>query len=341
MTDMLEKVFYGNTLENWGVSLIIIVSALVLNKLIVLLNKHVVQKMMAKRGKKYGVLLSKSLVSPILLGILLLAVWIAAVRLNLDANVDKIIAKCYNILIVLNFTWFIVKLAGSMLDRYAIVKAEKNKANDNKFMPLVKRTVITIIWAIGVVTALKNADQDVAALLAALGVGGIAVALAAQDTVKNIIGGVTLFIDRPFRIGDRVKFDAIDGTVEEIGVRSTRIRTNDKRIITIPNCKIVDASIENITAEPRRRVVVTLNLVSSTSPEKMKEAINILKSIPQTVKDIDNKDITAAFTDLGSSALVLTYIYFIRKSAHDITEASSKVNFEILNKFNQAEIKFA
>jgi MscS family membrane protein len=166
------------------------------------------------------------------------------------------------------------------------------------------------------------------------------VALAAQDTVKNIIGGITLFTDRPFRIGDRICFDSIDGNVEDIGVRSTKIRTLDGRIITIPNSKIVDASIENISGEPRRRVVLQLKLTSDTTPEKMKEAIAILKSIPQTVKEIGSKDISASFSDFGDSTLIITYVYFVRKSATDITEAISKVNFEILNRFKQADINF-
>jgi MscS family membrane protein len=275
---------------------------------------------------------------------MLLAVWIAAMRLNLDIKVQEIITKSYRILIILNFTWLIVKLLSALLDRVAQVKAEKNKAAnmpvDTKLMPLIKRIIIMTVWAVGIVTALNNVGVSVGALLGALGIGGIAVALAAQDTVKNIIGGITLFADRPFRIGDRIKFDAFDGTVKDIGVRSTRIYTADKRIITIPNFKIMDASIENISDEPRHRVVIKLGLTYDTTPEKMKEAISILKSMPNTIKDIHNKDLSATFSDFGDYALIITYIYFIRKSAPDVMEATSKVNFEILNQFNQAGINF-
>jgi MscS family membrane protein len=150
-----------------------------------------------------------------------------------------------------------------------------------------------------------------------------------------------LFTDHPFRIGDRIRFDNIDGEVEDIGVRSTRIRTLDMRIVTIPNYKIVDASIENVTDEPGRRIVMKLSLNYQTSQEKMKEAIAILKSIPHTVNDVESKDLSATFSDFGDSALVITYIYFIGKSSLDIMETISKVNFEILNRFNQAGLDFA
>lgn len=342
---MLDKIFYGNSLKEWGISLIIIVSALVLNKLIVLLNKHVIQKITAKTTNRYDDILFKSLQSPVLLGIILLAIWIAAMRLHLDVKIHEGISKSYQILIVLNLTWFVAKLVNALLDEYVRRTAEKHKAAnlpvDNKLMPLIKRIIILAIWSVGVITALNNVGVSVGALLGTLGIGGIAIALAAQDTVKNVIGGITLFTDRPFRIGDRIRFDSIDGNVEDIGVRSTRIRTLDKRIITIPNYKIVDASIENIAEEPRRRVVIKLGLTYDTVPEKMKEAISILKSIPQTVKDLDTKDLSATFSDFGESALIITFIYFIKRSASDVMEATSKVNFEILDQFNQAGLDFA
>jgi MscS family membrane protein len=345
MVDILDRIFYGNTLENWGNSLIIIVSALVLNKLIALLTRQFIRKMTAKTDNKYNGALIKSIVSPILLGIMLLAIWIAAIRLHWSKEVLDNISKSYNILIILNFTWLFVRLVGALLDEHIRRMTEKNKAVnlpvDNKLMPLIRRTIVLLIWVIGIVTALSNAKVDVAALLGALGIGGFAIALAAQDTVKNIISGITLFTDRPFKIGDRIRFDAIDGNVEDIGVRSTKIRTLDGRIITISNSKIVDASIENVSVEPRRRMVLQLRLANNTSPEKMKEAIAILKSIPQTIKEIESKDLSAFFSDFEDTSLIITFTYFIRKSAPDITEAISKVNFEILNRFKEANINFA
>jgi len=345
MTDILNRVFYGNTLEDWGISLIIIASALILNKLIVLLNKHLIQRIMTKKANKYASVLIKSIVSPVLLGIMLLAIWIAAVRLQWDVKVYAAISKSYHILIVLNFTWLIVRLVAALLDEQARRTAEKHRAAnlpvDNKLMPLIKRAIVMVIWAIGIVTALSNAGVSVAALLGTLGIGGIAVALAAQDTVKNIIGGLTLFTDRPFRIGDRIRFDSIDGDVEDIGIRSTKIRTLDKRIITIPNSKVVDASIENMSDELRHRVVITLGLTYDTSVEKMEEAISILKSISQKINDIEQKDVSVSFSNFGDSALMITFVYFIQKSASDITGTKSKVNFEILNQFKKAGLNFA
>ncbi len=173
-----------------------------------------------------------------------------------------------------------------------------------------------------------------------MGIGGIAFALAAQDTIKNIFGAFTIFTDKPFSIGDTVRIDQLEGTIVDVGIRSTKIRNYDKRLITLPNYKVADASIINITAEPMRRVVLKLGLTYVTTPEKMEEAMNILRAIPDKVEYITSKDLTANFTDFLDSALVITFIYFIQKRG-DIAKVTSNVNMEILKAFNAAGIEFA
>ena len=348
--EVLDEVFYGNTLKSWGISLIILVSALVLNKLIVVINKHFFKKITEKSANRYTGILINSVISPLLLGIMLLAIWIAAIRLHWEDTIYVIISKAYNILIVLNVTWLIVRLVAALLDEQARKSAEKcmaaNLPVDNRLMPLIKRTVLMVIWAVGVVTALNNVGISVATLLGALGIGGIAIALAAQDTVKNIIGGVTLFTDRPFRIGDNIRFDAINGKVEDIGIRSTKIRMANKHIITIPNSKIVDAAIEKIDDSimeeaPLHKVEIQLALPYNTSVEKIDEAIALLKAIPQTVKEVEPTTVSANLSLLGDAALQITCVYFVQKSAADNAVVISNVNFEILNRFKQAGLKFA
>ncbi|MDL2262491.1 mechanosensitive ion channel family protein [Bacteroidales bacterium OttesenSCG-928-I21] len=337
---MLAKEIYGNTLKEWLISISIILIAIIVCKLISLLNKYVIQKLTKKTTNRYDDILFSTLETPFLFGLMLLAIWISLIRLNFSADVRAIIAKSYQILTTLNITWFVSRFIGAIIDEQERKSVEKHQTY-NKLLPLIKRGIVALIWILGMVMALNNAGVNIAALLGTLGIGGIAFALAAQDTLKNMIGGITLFSDRPFRIGDRIKFDAIDGYVEDIGMRSTRIRTLDKRIITIPNYKIVDAPIENISAETGRRVVAKLGVTYNTTPEKMDEAIKILKSIPQTVNSVSSKDLSVNFTDFGDSALIITFIYFVKKSSPDIIGTTSQVNMEILTKFNQSEIKFA
>lgn len=342
---MLDNIFYGNTLKDWGISLIIVIAAIIICKLISLLNKRVFLKIAAKTNNKYDDILFENLEAPVLLGIMLIAIWVSAARLDFAKNIQDIISNSYKILTVLNVTWFISRLVSALLKEFVKKNEERSKASghpvDNKFIPLVKRSISMFIWMIGIVTAMHNVGVSVGALLGTLGIGGVAIALASQDTIKNIIGGITLFTDRPFRIGDRIIFDNVDGNVEDIGIRSTRIRTLDKRLLTIPNYKIVDAAIQNVSEEPKRRVLMKIGLTYDTTPEKMKEALNILKSMPQIIKEVDSKDLAANFTDFGDSALIITYVYYIKKSSPDIVGSQSKVNIEILTRFNQAGLNFA
>ena len=140
------------------------------------------------------------------------------------------------------------------------------------------------------VMALSNVGVNISALLGTLGIGGIAFALAAQDTVKNVFGAFTLLTDKPFNIGDTIRFDNFEGTVVDIGIRSTRIMNYDKRIITFPNYKITDSSIINISSEPMRRVVLNLGLTYDTTAKKMKEALELLKAIPKRVENVRSEE---------------------------------------------------
>jgi MscS family membrane protein len=338
-----ERVILGNRLSDWGISLLIILGAFLLNKGISLFNKNVIQKITAKSRNRLDDILVKTLEAPVLLGIALIAIWVAARRLDLGAQVDRVIYRAYQILTVLNITWFLVKLTSALINEYLLPLSKEEESNrrlDESMIRILRRILLGIIWAIGIVMALNNAGVNVGALLASLGIGGLAVALAAQDTLKNFLGGLTIFMDRPFRIGDRIITGGFDGIVEDVGIRSTRIRNFDKRIITIPNYKIVDAAIENVSIEPMRRVVLKIGLTYDTSPEKMKEAISILKNMPKKVLEIDSNEVNAYFTDFSESALIITYIYFIKKEA-DIMNTISKVNTEILDQFNAAGLDFA
>ncbi|MFA6582490.1 MAG: mechanosensitive ion channel domain-containing protein [Paludibacter sp.] len=338
---MLEQTFYGNTIHEWIISILIILGAFVLNKIIVLLNKHVIHKITSKTKNRLDDILFTMLQAPALLGVALAAIWIATSRLIFDKSLDMFLFKAYQILIVINITWFAVRLVNALIEEYIapIANDPNNKRIDNNFLPIIRRSLLGIIWAIGLVMALNNGGVNVGTLIASLGIGGLAFALAAQDTIKNIFGGITIFSDRPFRIGDRIKVDGFDGIVEDIGIRSTRLRTLERCLVTIPNYKIVEASVENISEEPMRRILSKIGLTYDTTPEKMNQAIDILKTMPLKIKEIDS-EVYVFFSDFANFSMVVTFIYFIQKKS-DIPETISKVNLEILTAFNAAGLNFA
>lgn len=336
---MLENKLWGNTIENWGISILIILGAIIIVKLLSLLGKKVIKPFVTGTDNHLDDVIFYSLEAPVKFAIILLGIWIAIHRLVYPDSFVKVVDNAYSILIVLDITWFFGRLFSSLLQVYW---GKQSNGQANKMMPIIKRTILVIVWLIGIVMALSNVGVNISALLGTLGIGGIAFALAAQDTVKNVFGAFTILTDKPFSIGDTIRVDSYEGTVVDVGVRSTKIMNYDKRIITFPNYKITDTSIVNISSEPMRRVVLNLGLTYDTTSEKMKEALELLKSIPKRVENVSSNpsDIVAVFTEYSDSALVIMYIYFIEKQG-DILGVTSNMNMEILAAFNKAGLNLA
>ena len=336
---MLENELWGNTIENWGISILIILGAIIIVKLLSLLGKKVINPFVTGTDNHLDDVIFYSLEAPVKFAIILLGIWIAIHRLVYPDSFVKVVDNAYSILIVLDITWFFGRLFSSLLQVYW---GKQSNGQANKMMPIIKRTILVIVWLIGIVMALSNVGVNISALLGTLGIGGIAFALAAQDTVKNVFGTFTILTDKPFSIGDTIRVDSYEGTVVDVGVRSTKIMNYDKRIITFPNYKITDTSIVNISSEPMRRVVLNLGLTYDTTSEKMKEALELLKSIPKRVENVSSNpsDIVAVFTEYSDSALVIMYIYFIEKQG-DILGVTSNMNMEILAAFNKAGLNLA
>ncbi len=336
---MLENELWGNTIENWGISILIILGAIIIVKLLSLLDKKVIKPFVTGTDNHLDDVIFYSLEAPVKFAIILLGIWIAIHRLVYPDSFVKVVDNAYSILIVLDITWFFGRLFSSLLQVYW---GKQSNGQANKMMPIIKRTILVIVWLIGIVMALSNVGVNISALLGTLGIGGIAFALAAQDTVKNVFGAFTILTDKPFSIGDTIRVDSYEGTVVDVGVRSTKIMNYDKRIITFPNYKITDTSIVNISSEPMRRVVLNLGLTYDTTSEKMKEALELLKSIPKRVENVSSNpsDIVAVFTEYSDSALVIMYIYFIEKQG-DILGVTSNMNMEILAAFNKAGLNLA
>ena len=336
---MLENELWGNTIENWGISILIILGAIIIVKLLSLLGKKVIKPFVTGTDNHLDDVIFYSLEAPVKFAIILLGIWIAIHRLVYPDSFVKVVDNAYSILIVLDITWFFGRLFSSLLQVYW---GKQSNGQANKMMPIIKRTILVIVWLIGIVMALSNVGVNISALLGTLGIGGIAFALAAQDTVKNVFGAFTILTYKPFSIGDTIRVDSYEGTVVDVGVRSTKIMNYDKRIITFPNYKITDTSIVNISSEPMRRVVLNLGLTYDTTSEKMKEALELLKSIPKRVENVSSNpsDIVAVFTEYSDSALVIMYIYFIEKQG-DILGVTSNMNMEILAAFNKAGLNLA
>jgi len=337
-----ERTFYGNTVWDWALALLIIIGAVVVARTVYWVFKKLTRKFTQKSTTNFDDLVVDMVEEPIAFAIVLFGIWYALHnQLQLSETASNWVSKAYYVLIIFNVAWLLSRLFDAIVREYVQPLVEKTEGElDDQLLPIVRKGVRIAIWVLAVLVALNNAGYDVGALLAGLGIGGLAFALAAQDTVSNLFGGFTIFVDKPFSINDRIEVNGLDGFVTEIGIRSTRLRTLGGRMIVIPNSKVANNAITNISSEPSRKVALELGLTYDTPPEKMELAMELLKKIGEEQHSIIEEETLISFNKFGDFSLGILFIYFIRKES-DILGTMSTMNMAILKRFNENGLDFA
>jgi MscS family membrane protein len=183
--------------------------------------------------------------------------------------------------------------------------------------------------------------------LAGLGIAGLAVSLAAQDSIRNLFGSLMIFLDRPFTVGEQIQFDKWEGPVEEIGFRSTRLRTTTGEIVTIPNSRLADNPVVNLDRRTHIRRVVTLTLAKDTPPAKIEQALQSIREILSdpdvtSVFDLDRHPPRVVFEEFASGAPTLkAYYWFTPPDPWAYLAHAEKLNLRIARALSAAEVKLA
>jgi MscS family membrane protein len=178
---------------------------------------------------------------------------------------------------------------------------------------------------------IQNLGYSISGLLASLGIGGLAVALAAKDTLSNIFGSLMILLDRPFHVGDWVKAGDLEGIVEEVGFRSTKIRTFAKTQITVPNNVIANLAVDNMSRRPRRRIKLTIGITYESSPDQIRRAVTGIREMLGNHPAIDQEFFLVNFTDFGASSLdILVYCFTKTNVWEEYLEARQDVCLKIM-----------
>lgn len=339
MTYLNQEIF-GNPIEKWLIALGILLGSFVLVKVIYWMFSNIFQKITSKTKNKLDDKLLRTLQKPITFLIIALAYLYAVKFLHFTSNTESILLNIAYLFIAVVLTSIISRIIDAVISEVVLPFSEKSETSfDNHLIPVIQKAVRAIVWSLGIVIGLDNIGFDITAMIAGLGIGGLALALAAQDSVKNIFAGIMIFLDKPFKIKDRIKIDGHDGVVEEVGLRSTRIRTLEGRIVTIPNCTFTDNSVINVTSQPALKVKINLGLTYDTSEEDMQKAIDILKDIVKN-QDAITDDYAAGFNGFGDFSLNILFMYYVRPESHWLN-TQTLVNKEVLKRFNEQGLEFA
>lgn len=340
MPDLLQNTYYNNTVLEWFTAMGIILGVSLLGKLAYRAFRTGFRSLTAKTKTKLDDIIIDMIEEPVVAALVIAGFWFALKGLHLPTDMIVIVGHVMQFAIFMMVAWLLTRLLDALFEEYLVPLAKSSETTlDDQLLPFLRKGLKIIIWCMAIIIGLNNAGYDVAALIAGLGIGGLALAMAAKDTVANIFGGFTILADKPFVINDRVQVDGYDGTVTDIGIRSTRIKTLAGRVVTIPNSTFADTPVENVSWEPSRKITLDLGMTYDTSPENMEQGLQILQEIADADEGINDGSIIF-FSGFGDFSMNLKFIYYIKK-ASNIAATQNRVNLAILRQFNAAGLEFA
>lgn len=322
MTDFWNKIFLDNSMQQWAVLVGGILLVLILNPLIGrLLSKicfNFFKRLAPHMGERFTQLVLRPLES------LLVVVTISAIlgfmnyptaleQKIFDKELQIILAGALHLIIILNIAWLMLRMVDFVGEGFAYKASLTESAQDDQYVMFLRDVMKVVIFILVIFVVFGSVfDMNITSLLAGAGIAGLAVALAAQDSLSNLFGSLTIFSEKPFVMGDLVETNGISGTVEKVGFRSTRIRTLDKTFVTLPNKMIMESPMNNLSERTFRRVNYTVGLLYGTPIETIK---TISSKIQQLLDQHEktNEDGFSTFFNFGSSSLDIQVIYFIKE----------------------------
>lgn len=226
---------------------------------------------------------------------------------------------------------------------YAGQAAQRTESKmDEQLLPVIERGVQFLIFAGAIIQALRFFQVDITTLIAGISIGGLAIALAAQDTIKNLFGSLTIFLDKPFQIGDWINFAGVDGTVEEVGFRSTRVRTFANSLVYVPNGKLADMVVDNFGLRRYRRFYTTIAVTYDTPPELIERFVEGLKDIIAAHPDTRKDFYAVRLNGLGAHSLdIMFYSFFDVPDWSQEVKARHEIILEILKLAKALGVRFA
>jgi len=274
-----------------------------------------------------------------------IGVCVASSLLALPEHLENLRGDISAVLLTVAVTFTVyqtVALADYWLRR---LTAKTKTTLDDMMVPIMRKTLRTVTVILGLVhIAQQLSDKPITSILAGLGVGGLAVALAAQDTIKNFFGSLVIFADHPFQLGERIVVDGEDGTVEEVGMRSTRIRTLDGHLVTVPNGELANKMIRNISKRPYIKRIANITVTYDTPPEKVERAMAIIREALESRNEKMHPDFPPRiyFNDFNAASLNILVIYWFAPPEYwEFLEFDQAFNMEVLRRFNEEGIEFA
>ncbi len=344
---LFDQYSFGISPNDVIVFFLIVFLTLVLRKL----SLYIFEKKLAELAKKTKTEIDDLLVaafkSPLGYLILVCGIYAAIASLHLPDQMGIFdIAWILHFFFTLAFTFVVLLLLLNLINvvayhLYKVTRKTETKL-DEQLAPLLIKSLKVVVVTITILAMMDNLEYNITSLLAGLGVGGLALALAAQETVSNIFGSITVFSDRSFHIGDWIRVGDVEGTVEDVGLRSTRVRRFDQALVTVPNSRFIKSEIVNFTRMEKRRIKFYLGVSYKTSRKQMEEVVEGIKQIIKEDSDFDHNFYMVHFTDFGAYSLDIFIYCFTKTTVWDeFLAVREEFNLKIMRLLEEMGVEIA
>ncbi|MBK6764921.1 MAG: mechanosensitive ion channel family protein [bacterium] len=335
--------FSGITTEQWLLALLALAGGWVLKQIVMSVIKRLIKLAERTQGDFDDVFLT-AVRRPIGWMCFLLGLWVALTVLPLPndpVDIDHFFFSFMKSATIFVGFWMVVRLVSGFM-RSAEAKAKLNNPEVAGIIPLGRKTIVVVMWIVATLIALQNIGYSVTSLLAGIGLGGAAIALAAKDTLANFFGSIVIFVDKPFVIGDWVKVGAIEGTVEEVTLRVTRIRTFEQSLITVPNSDLTTKPIENFSRMEKRRIKFEIGVTYDTPVEKLEAAVARVRTLIAADDRLHTEPQYVFFSQFSDSSLkILVLCFTVSTDYAEYLQARHSLLMNIKREFEDLGIAFA
>ena len=262
--------------------------------------------------------------------------------LDFDSEVENVVNQVTSLVAAVGVLLVAYRAIDIFMDVLARRASKTETKLDDSLVPLLRTSLRLFVTFVGMLFVLQNLDINVSSLIAGLGLGGLAIALAAQDTVRNLLGGVTIFADKPFEVGDWVVVDGVEGTVEAVGFRSTRVRTFYNSLVSVPNGNLMDSGIDNMGQRRWRRYKTTLGVGYHTTTDQMQAFVEGIRAIIQSSPGMRKDYFIVEFHGFGATSLdVLLYCFIDAEDWNEELRTRHVLNLDIMRLAESLQVDFA